>query len=133
MKAILAALTLALAAGPAPAEPYRVSWPIAPAQVGVSFRVVNSVTGATLGETSDHSIMVNAEPGDRIAVIAFNEEFGEAPPSNPITLPSSRVFAVTIQASTDLRVWRDVTVLLPEEMTADGAAGPRLFIRQKRP
>ena len=133
MIALLPILALSLAQNVAAAQ-WRISWAMAPAQVGVNYRVCRVVGSSLtpLGTTAGASLVINANSGDQISVVAFNE-LGEAPPSVPITLPSpsGRIYAVTIQASTDTKTWQNVTILLPEEMTANGQSGPRLFIRQK--
>ena len=136
MIALLPILALSLAQNVAAAQ-WRISWALAQAQVGVNYRVCRVVGSSmtTLGTTAGASLVINANSGDQISVVAFNE-LGEATPSVPITLPapSGRIFAVTIQASIDPQnpnAWQNVTILLPEEMTANGQSGPRLFIRQK--
>lgn len=134
MKPILAILTLTFTA---PAAPVRVNWTAQNPGAGVSYRVVKlegtSIT--QLGETSATSLVVDAKPGDKLAVVATSPYFPDAQPSAPVEVPpapSGRIYAVTIQASADMETWKDVTILLPEEMTANGQAGPRLFIRQKK-
>ena len=130
---IRALAILFLSACAALAASVRVSWAMAQPQVGVNYRVCRVVGSSmtTLGTTSGASLVINANSGDQISVVAFNE-LGEASPSVPITLaaPSGRIYAVTIQASTDTKTWQNVTILLPEEMTANGQLGPRLFIRK---
>lgn len=119
------------------AAQWRISWA---AQAGeMSYRIcrVDGTKLTPIGTTTSASLVITANPGEQISVVAFNE-LGEAPPSSPITLsaPSGRIFAVTIQASVNPEnpnAWQNVTLLLPEEMTANGQAGPRLFIRQKKP
>ena len=122
-----------MACGIASAGQWRISWAMAQAQAGVNYRVCRVVGSSmtTLGTTSGASLVITANSGDQISVVAFNE-LGEATPSVPITLPapSGRIYAVTIQASTDATTWQNVTILLPEEMTDNGQLGPRLFIRK---
>jgi hypothetical protein len=132
MKPMLAILAITCTA---PAAPVRVNWTAQNPGVGIAYKVVriDGTTSTPLGETSAASLVVDAKPGDKIAVVAFSPFFPDAPPSPPLTIPSGRIFAVTIQASTDAAAWQTVTILLPEEMTANGQAGPRLFIRQKKP
>lgn len=132
---IRALAILVLASCTALAFPVRVSWEIAPAQVGVSYRVVRLLDGAAampLGETAGASLVVDARAGDKLAVIAFNAEFGEADPSEPVTVSGGRLIAVPMEASTDTKEWREVLVLLPEEMTENGNAPKRLFTRPSK-
>lgn len=131
MMPAIAILALSLAQNVAAAQ-WRISWA---AQAGEMNYRVCQVVGSSLtplGTTAGASLVITANSGDQISVVAFNE-LGEAPSSAPITLPSpsGRIYAVTIRASTDTKTWQNVTILLPEEMTANGQAGPRLFIRQK--
>jgi hypothetical protein len=101
MKPILTLLALTCTAS---ADRWRVSWE---AQgVGVNFRVcrVEGETYQPLGDTNTTQLVIDAKLGDQISIIAYND-LGTALPSVPITLaaPSGRIYAVTIQASTDTK------------------------------
>jgi hypothetical protein len=110
---------LAVLAVSAHGAPWRVSWSITPPQVGVSYRVVKLGDGSILGETTGDSLVVDASPGDKLAVIAFNEEFGEAPPSDPIEIPAEEappadppmVRIRVYQLSADLKTRREIATL----------------------
>lgn len=115
--------TIILSSGLASAERWIVSRDKQIPGGGINYRVCRVVVPSmtTLGTTSGASLVITANSGDQISVVAFNE-LGEALPSVPITLaaPSGRIYAVTIQASTDTKTWQNVTILLPEEMTDNG-------------
>lgn len=113
-------VVLFLLSGVAPAASYRISWPVVPPQVGVSFRVVRVVDGSVpvpLGETTGTSLVVEAAPGDRISVIAFSAEFGEAEPSPPVEIPAETnpdppmVKVRVYQLSDDLKTRREIATL----------------------
>lgn len=110
----------------AAAVPVRVSWEIGPAQVGVNYRVVRLIDGSEpmpLGETSAASLVVEALPGDQLAVVAFNE-LGTAEPSAPIQIPAdpkpeTPMVKVHVYQVSDLKHRRIVATLYVERKQAD--------------
>lgn len=123
MKHLLFLLLSCIAAA---AAPVRVAWEIGPAQVGVSYRVVRLIDGAApmpLGETSAASLVVDALPGDKLAVIAFND-LGTAEPSAPIQIPmeakpQASMVKVHVYQITDLKNRRPVATLYLEKKPSD--------------
>lgn len=120
---LTACLSLGTAAS---AASHRISWSVTPPQVGVSFRVVRVVDGSapvTLGETTVNSILVEASPGDRIAIIATSPFFDDAPPSDPIEIPPAPIdpaagvgtVEVVMESSDDLKVWNERVVLMDDK------------------
>jgi len=124
MKPILAILVLTCAAH---ADRWRVSWE---AQPGAQFRVCRVVGESyqPLGETSTTHLVIEANLGDQISIIAFNE-LGTALPSVPITLTEPTPVTLPIQVSTDLKVWKTATITLPAGMAVEGKLPPKLFIK----
>lgn len=120
-------IVLILSTIAAAADSYRVSWDIGPAQVGVNYRVVRLLPESAplpLGETTGSSLVVDAKPGDQLAVIAFNDEFGEAEPSAPIEIPADpkpepAMVKVHVYQISDLKTRRIVATLYLEKRQSD--------------
>lgn len=109
--------TLLLSTLPVLAAPLRVSWEPNVPGVGVHYRVVRITPDRwnLLGETDGTQLTVDASPGDRISVIAFNE-LGDSDPSEPIQIPTDEtppppMVKVRVWRSDDLGTWREVATL----------------------
>lgn len=117
---LIAGIVLYVLAHGAMGASRRISWPVTPPQVGVSFRVVKLVDGSapvTLGQTNGNSLVVEASPGDRISIIATSPYFDDAPASDPIEIPAEpnsdppMVKVRVYQLSDDLKTRREIATL----------------------
>ena len=96
-----------------------ITWDTSNQGKGVNYQVIRWDGDAhiILGDTGQGMLVVEANAGDKISVIAFNE-LGEAEPSIPILIPrppSSQRFKVTLQVSNDLKEWKDKVILFDNE------------------